>query len=277
MNCQWQSFLCRVDGNLLNMFGEAEAERPPRCSIPLRGCEVGDGPDTESSFRIRLSSGEQAALLEVSSRRDVHACSALLSARVRARRRSALQKKSGDGWRCCGAELWMAVTVTTGAQRSAEAEPSGTEGGTGGSLLTPTDCLWEQTLLSGLQLHQFPTFTFDMDSLQARLPQQDQHVYTNSSVLEHQVPSAEHQPLLPPRLRPSMSHFAPPHRLGRDGGNGFTFVLQGPVRRSSVSSRDSVTYSNAVLTQHSQSKSVSAPLCPVHINKVSVHLRQEAC
>lgn len=71
MNCQWQSLLCQVDGGLLNMFGEeeevSEAERSPQCTIPLQGCEVRDGPDTEHSYRITLSSRDQAAMLEVSS------------------------------------------------------------------------------------------------------------------------------------------------------------------------------------------------------------------
>lgn len=74
MNCQWQSLLCQVDGGLLNMFGEeeeeeeeaGEAERSPQCTIPLRGGEIKDGPDTEHSYRITLSSGDQVAMLEVS-------------------------------------------------------------------------------------------------------------------------------------------------------------------------------------------------------------------
>lgn len=71
MNCQWQSLLCQVDGGLLNMFGEeeeaSEAERSPQYTIPLRGCEIRDGPDTEHSYRITLSSRDQVAMLEVSS------------------------------------------------------------------------------------------------------------------------------------------------------------------------------------------------------------------
>ena len=70
MNCQWQSLLCQVDGGLLNMFGEGEeageAERSPQCTVPLRGCQVRDGPDTEHSYRITLSSSDQVAMLEVS-------------------------------------------------------------------------------------------------------------------------------------------------------------------------------------------------------------------
>lgn len=52
-----------------------------------------------------------------------------------------------------------------------------------------------QTLLRGLQPQKFPTSnTYMDDPFQERPPQQDQHIYSNSSVLEHQVPSAEHQP-----------------------------------------------------------------------------------
>lgn len=70
MNCQWQSLLCQVDGSLLNMFGEeeeeGEAERSPQYSLPLRGCEIRDGPDTQHSYRIGLSASDQVAVLEVS-------------------------------------------------------------------------------------------------------------------------------------------------------------------------------------------------------------------
>ncbi|XP_061881295.1 actin filament-associated protein 1-like 2 isoform X4 [Entelurus aequoreus] len=75
MNCQWQSLLCQVEAELLNMFGEdeeAEAEptrrRPPQYTLQLRGCEVEAGPDGACSQRITLSVlGDQVAVLEVSS------------------------------------------------------------------------------------------------------------------------------------------------------------------------------------------------------------------
>lgn len=70
MNCQWQSLLCQVDGSLLNMFGEeeeeSEEERSPQYSLPLRGCQIRDGPDTQHSYRIGLSVSDQVAVLEVS-------------------------------------------------------------------------------------------------------------------------------------------------------------------------------------------------------------------
>lgn len=71
MNCQWQSLLCQVEAGLLNMFGEEEEEemkeRLPQYTVQLRGCEVRDGPDTNYSYRITLSTlGDQVAVLEVS-------------------------------------------------------------------------------------------------------------------------------------------------------------------------------------------------------------------
>ncbi|XP_072243265.1 actin filament-associated protein 1-like 2 [Leuresthes tenuis] len=69
MSCQWQSLLCRVDGEILNMFGEEEdKEQQPQYTVQLRGCEVRAGPDTDHSYRITLSMlGDQVAVLEVSS------------------------------------------------------------------------------------------------------------------------------------------------------------------------------------------------------------------
>lgn len=70
MNCQWQSLLCQVEDGVLNMFGEEmeeEAQRSPQYTVQLRGSEVRDGPDTDRSYRITLSTlGDQAAVLEVS-------------------------------------------------------------------------------------------------------------------------------------------------------------------------------------------------------------------
>ncbi|XP_010789120.1 actin filament-associated protein 1, partial [Notothenia coriiceps] len=76
MNCQWQSLRCRVEADLLIMFGEEEEEeeereevkRSPQYTVQLRGCEVRAGPDTDHSYRITLSMlCDQVAVLEVSS------------------------------------------------------------------------------------------------------------------------------------------------------------------------------------------------------------------
>uniref|UniRef100_H3DQU2 PH domain-containing protein n=1 Tax=Tetraodon nigroviridis TaxID=99883 RepID=H3DQU2_TETNG len=146
MNCQWQSLLCQVDGGLLHMFGEeeeeSEAERSPQYTIPLRGCEVRSGPDTEHWYRITLSSGDQVAMLEVS-------CS---------------EEK----------QRWLKV-LRDGAADGCRRGNKGTQESRGGAS-------------SGLQLQRFPTSnTYMDDPFQVRLPQQDQRIYSNSSVLEHQL------------------------------------------------------------------------------------------
>ncbi|XP_034025513.1 actin filament-associated protein 1-like 2 [Thalassophryne amazonica] len=76
MNCQWQNLLCQVEDDLLKMFGDDRKEEEsdkvkkdhsPQYSVPLRGCEVQAGPDTDSSFRITLSLlGDPVAVLETS-------------------------------------------------------------------------------------------------------------------------------------------------------------------------------------------------------------------
>lgn len=78
MNCQWQSLVCRVEADVLNMFadgeeekeeegGDVKRERSPQYTVQLRGCEVRAGPDTTRSYRITLSMlGDQVAVLEVS-------------------------------------------------------------------------------------------------------------------------------------------------------------------------------------------------------------------
>ncbi|XP_056889802.1 actin filament-associated protein 1-like 2 isoform X2 [Takifugu flavidus] len=171
MNCQWQSLLCQVNGSLLNMFGEeegvSEAEHSPQYSIPLTGCEIRDGPDTEHSYRIRLSISDQVAVLEVSSPEE--------------KRR------------------WLKV-LQDGAANHSYHDNKSTQDSIGGG-----PC--------GLQLQKFPTSNNYMDD-PIQVPQQSQHIYSNSSILEHQLRSS-----------------------------------QDSVWCSSMLSKDSVTYSNTILTK----------------------------
>ncbi|KAM4576371.1 actin filament-associated protein 1-like 2 isoform 4-T4 [Odontesthes bonariensis] len=172
MNCQWQSLLCQVDGEILNMFGEEEeVERSPQYTVQLRGCEVTacevTASDSGRSYRITLSMlGDRVAVLEASS----------------AEERQRWLKLLQDG--------------------AAGHHDDSTQKHTGGAL-------------SGLQIRRFPTSnTYMDDPFSLSGAGRDQPVYSNSCMLEHILHSS-----------------------------------QDSVHRSSVSSKDSVTYSN--LSSHS--------------------------
>lgn len=180
MNCQWQSLLCKVEDGVLNMFGEEmeEAKRSPQYTVQLRGCEVRDGPDTDRSYRITLSTlGDQAAVLEVSSSEEK--------------------------------QKWLKLLQDGAASRGYHDDKTPEQ--MGGAL-------------SGLQTRRFPTSnTYMDDPFCLSRTDRNQPVYSNSSVLESLQQSS-----------------------------------QDAVHRNSLSSRDSVTYSNTVLSSSSRKAAAAA-------------------
>ena len=158
-------------------------------------------------------------------------------------------------------ELPITVTMTT-THRCTQVEGSGKMVcfSSSSSLLPPLLLWWWchiVSLLSGLQIRKFPTSnTYMDDPFHLSLTGRDQPIYSNTSVLEHMVRSPE--PRISVLLHLHFGSFTSVENVNVNTDECLSWLQlhssQDSVGCSSVSSRDSVTYSNTVFTTQSESQ-----------------------
>ncbi|XP_068167860.1 actin filament-associated protein 1-like 2 [Antennarius striatus] len=154
MNCQWQSLLCRVEAGLLNMFGQEEEED---------GGEVKKEQSPQYTLQLRGCEVRAGPDTDHSYRITL----SMLGDQV-----AMLEVNSPDE-----KERWLKL-LQDGALNHSRHDNDRQEH-TGGAL-------------SGLKIRKFPTSnTYMDDPFHLSLPSRDPPIYSNTSILEHKLHSAQ--------------------------------------------------------------------------------------